>query len=297
MHPIAYVAVLAIIVPVTAMVWVGLSGDYVGLRRIRANLGSGKPGALAASTRRRSDQLASLSTRIIGKGYVAWLDKQLAAAGRPGEWPLGKIIMAKPLLGFGAAVIGVLFFSANPSGGLLVLCLAFVALGYFLPDLLIRNRAQKRRGEIRLELPNALDQMLISVEAGLGFEAAMSRVSEFNRGPLPDELVRTLQDIQVGRSRKDAYLALSQRIDVPDVRTFVRAVVQADAYGIPIANVLRNQAKDMRIKRKQRAEEHAMKMPVKMLFPLIFFILPTLFIVLLGPTVLNIMETFSSMNR
>lgn len=295
MLPIAYAAVLAIVIPVSAMVWVGLSGDRAGLRRIQANLG-GKAAGLTTSTK-GSERVAILSTRLIGKGYVAWLDRQLAGAGRPRDWPLGKVIMAKPLLGFGAAFVSVLLCFAQPSGGRLLLCLAFTVLCYFLPDLLIRNRAQKRRGEIRLELPNALDQMLISVEAGLGFEAAMSRVAEFNRGPLPDELVRTLQDIQVGRSRKDAYQALSQRIDVPDVRTFVRAVVQADSYGIPIANVLKSQAQDMRIKRKQRAEEHAMKMPVKMLFPLIFFILPTLFIILLGPTVLNIVDTLSSIPR
>ena len=135
--------------------------------------------------------------------------------------------------------------------------------------------------------------MLISVQAGLGFETAMARAGQNGKGPLADELIRTLQDIQVGRSRKEAYLAMAQRVDVPDLRSFVRAVVQADTYGIAIAKVLESQAKDMRVKRRQRAEEHAMKMPVKMLFPLIFFILPTLFIVVLGPTVLSIMEVFS----
>jgi tight adherence protein C len=135
--------------------------------------------------------------------------------------------------------------------------------------------------------------MLISVQAGLGFEMAMGRAGSNGSGPFADELIRTLQDIQVGRSRKDAYLAMSERIDVPDVRSFVRAIIQADAYGVAIASVLKAQAQDMRIKRKQRAEEHAMKMPVKMLFPLIFFILPALFIVVLGPTALNIVEMFS----
>jgi tight adherence protein C len=135
--------------------------------------------------------------------------------------------------------------------------------------------------------------MLISVQAGLGFETAMGRAGENGRGPLADELIRTLQDIQVGRSRKEAYLALSERVDVPDVRSFIRSVVQADTYGIAIAGVLKAQAKDMRVKRRQRAEEHAMKMPVKMLFPLIFFILPTLFIILLGPAVLQIIAVFS----
>jgi tight adherence protein C len=197
------------------------------------------------------------------------------------------------MLAFGGAILGLLVFLGAPSAGRFVIALVIVAVAYFIPDILLRNRAQKRREEIRLELPNALDQMLISVQAGLGFETAMGRAAENGRGPLADELIRTLQDIQVGRSRKEAYLALSERVDVPDVRTFIRAVVQADTYGIAIAGVLKTQAKDMRIKRRQRAEEHAMKMPVKMLFPLIFFILPTLFIVLLGPAVLQIMAVFS----
>ena len=200
--------------------------------------------------------------------------------------------MLKPLLAFGGAILGLVVFFAAPSTGRFALLMGIAALCYFVPDILIRNRAQKRREEIRLELPNALDQMLISVQAGLGFETAMGRAGENGRGPLADELIRTLQDIQVGRSRKDAYLALSDRVDVPDVRSFIRAVVQADIYGIAIAGVLKAQAKDMRVKRRQRAEEHAMKMPVKMLFPLIFFILPTLFIVLLGPAVLQIMAAF-----
>jgi tight adherence protein C len=190
--------------------------------------------------------------------------------------------MVKPLLAFAGVVIGFLYFAGAPSPPQFLMMLGITALAYFTPDLLLRNRAQKRRAAIRLELPTALDQMLISVQAGLGFEAAMGRAGANGNGPMAEELIRTLQDIQVGLSRKDAYLAMSDRVDVPDVRSFIRAVVQADAYGVAIAGVLKAQASDMRIKRKQRAEEHAMKMPVKMLFPLIFFILPTLFIVVLA---------------
>jgi tight adherence protein C len=135
--------------------------------------------------------------------------------------------------------------------------------------------------------------MLISVQAGLGFEAAMARTAQNGTGPLADEMTRTLQDMQVGRSRKEAYLAMSDRVDVPDLRSFIRAIVQADAYGIAIAKVLKVQAHEMRTKRRQRAEEHAMKIPVKILFPLIFFIFPTLFIILLGPAVMNIIAAFS----
>lgn len=291
MQPIALAAILAIIVPISGMIWLAFTGDRAGLRNIQTNLGR-RPSQVAQSLN-MNQQIAAISRRLTPHSYEAWLDAQLAGAGRPKQWPLARIIMVKPMLAFGGAILGLLVFLGAPSGGRAAIGIAIMALAYFIPDLLLRNRAQKRREEIRLELPNALDQMLISVQAGLGFETAMGRAGENGRGPLADELIRTLQDIQVGRSRKEAYLALSERVDVPDVRTFIRAVVQADIYGIAIAGVLKTQAKDMRVKRRQRAEEHAMKMPVKMLFPLIFFILPTLFIVLLGPAVLQIMAVFS----
>jgi tight adherence protein C len=275
----------------SGVIWLAFTVDRAGLRNIQANLGLRSN--QAAQSLNVNEQFAKLSRRLTPHSYEAWLDKQLAGVGRPKKWPLARIIMIKPLLAFGGAVLGLPVFLGGPSTGRFMLCLGIAALCYFLPDILLRNRAQKRREEIRLELPNALDQMLISVQAGLGFETAMGRAGENGRGPLADELIRTLQDIQVGRSRKEAYLSLSDRVDVPDVRSFVRAVVQADTYGIAIVGVLKMQAKDMRIKRRQRAEEHAMKMPVKMLFPLIFFILPTLFIVLLGPAVLQILAVFS----
>lgn len=291
MQPIAMAAILAIVLPMSGMIWLAFTADRAGLRNIQANLGLRSN--QATQSLNVNEQFANLSRRLTPHSYEAWLDKQLAGVGRPKKWPLARIIMIKPLLAFGGAVLGLLVSMGATSAGKFMLCVGIAALCYFLPDILLRNRAQKRREEIRLELPNALDQMLISVQAGLGFETAMGRAGENGRGPLADELIRTLQDIQVGRSRKEAYLSLSDRVDVPDVRSFVRAVVQADTYGIAIVGVLKTQAKDMRIKRRQRAEEHAMKMPVKMLFPLIFFILPTLFIVLLGPAVLQILAVFS----
>jgi tight adherence protein C len=291
MQPIAYAAILAIIAPISVMMWFAFTGDRAGLRNIQVNLGLGRK---IVSARGANEQYSALARKLTPNSYEGWLDRQLAGAGRPKEWPLARVIMVKPLLAFAGMILAYLGFIGSPSGGRLALGIAITALCYFLPDILIRNRAAKRRGEIQLELPNGLDQMLISVQAGLGFETAMGRAAENSTGPFSEELVRTLQDIQVGRSRKEAYLAMSERVDVPDVRSFVRAVVQADTYGIAIAGVLKAQAKDMRIKRKQRAEEHAMKMPVKMLFPLIFFILPALFIVVLGPAVLSIVSMFSN---
>jgi tight adherence protein C len=199
----------------------------------------------------------------------------------------------KPALALLVAVLGILFISKNvtPSGSLFVAMGA--ALAYFVPDILVHGRGAERQKAIELELPNTLDQMLISVEAGLGFETAMARAGQYGKGPLAFELTRTLQDMQVGRSRREAYQALATRTDVPDLRAFVRAVVQADIYGIAIAKVLKTQAKQMRIKRRQRAEEKAMKLPVKVLFPLMFCILPVLFIVIIGPAAINVMKNFA----
>ncbi|MGO4228195.1 type II secretion system F family protein [Arthrobacter sp. YAF34] len=292
MQPIAYAAILAVVAPLSVMTWLALTGDRAGLRNIQSNLGHRPQARESAPT--ANEQLASLTRKAMPKGYAAWLDKQIAGAGRPKSWPLARVIMVKPLLGLAGALLGILAYVADPSTLKFALFLGMTALCYFLPDILLRNYAEKRRALIRLELPNTLDQMLISVQAGLGFETAMARAGESGKGPLADELIRTLQDIQVGRSRKEAYLAMAQRVDVPDLRSFVRSVVQADSYGIAIASVLKSQATVMRVKRRQRAEEHAMKMPVKMLFPLIFSILPALFIVVLGPTVLSIMDVFAS---
>lgn len=291
MQPIAMAAVLAIIVPLSGMVWFAFTGDRAGLRNVRANLGA--MSSEHTGKARTGEQLAALTKKLAPVGYVAWLDKQLAGAGRPKDWPLGRLLMAKPLLALGGAAFGLALFLVEASPQRFFIALAVIVFAYFVPDLLIRTKAEKRREAIRLELPNALDQMLISVQAGLGFEAAMARSAQNGTGPLAEEFSRTLQDMQVGRARKDAYLAFARRVDTPDLRSFIRAVVQADTYGIAIAKVLKAQAQEMRTKRRQRAEEHAMKIPVKILFPLIFCIFPTLFIILMGPAVMGIIAAFS----
>ncbi|WP_163161951.1 type II secretion system F family protein [Arthrobacter sp. Alg241-R88] len=290
MSPIALGAILAIVLPIAYLVWSVAATDRVALRNIQANLGQR---ARDAAPQNLSAQFSEVARKITPANYVAWLDKQLAAVGRPKEWPLERLLVVKPLLALGAGILGLLHFLSSPSPARFAILLAAIAFGYFAPDLLVRSNAEKRRAKIRQELPNTLDQMLISVQAGLGFEAAMARTAQNGSGPLADEMTRTLQDMQVGRSRKEAYLDMADRVDVPDLRSFIRAIVQADAYGIAIAKVLKVQANEMRLKRRQRAEEHAMKIPVKILFPLIFFIFPTLFIILLGPAVMNIIAAFS----
>lgn len=293
MTAMAWLIVGLIVVPSSVMVWSLISIDRIGLAAVKNNLGRGArlkdEGPTAADTR----SLVGLGLRMTPKGYTGWLDKLLSKAGRPASMPLERLLIAKPALALVAAVIGVVLLVKSPTGPILLLAIALTSLAYFIPDVLIHGRGAKRHKAIELELPNTLDQMLISVEAGLGFETAMARAGQNGKGPLAEELVRTLQDMQVGRSRKDAYLAMSQRTDVPDLRSFVRSVVQADAYGIALASVLRIQAKQMRVRRRQRAEEKAMKLPVKVLFPLIFCILPVLFTAILGPAVITIVAMFS----
>jgi len=168
------------------------------------------------------------------------------------------------------------------------------ALGLFAPNLFLYQKAYDRSARITRELPDALDLLVISVESGLGFDAALSQVARNTEGPLAEEFFRVLQEMQLGTGRSDAMRALADRTDVTDLRGFITSMVQADAFGIPIANVLRIQAREMRIRRSQRAEESAQKVPVKILFPLIFCIMPTLFIVIMGPAAIQMIQSFSS---
>ena len=224
---------------------------------------------------------------------AARLDRLASRAGRPADWPVPKLVAAKLVLTALAGGLGLLVLTAHGTTLNVLLVAGVTLVAYFVPELLLYSRGQERQEAISLELADTLDQMTIAVEAGLGFESAMSRAGKNGKGPLAEELVRTLQDIAVGQPRREAYLALAERTGVPDLRRFIGAVVQADAYGVSIADVLRTQAQEMRLKRRQRAEEKAMQIPVKVIFPLILCILPTLFIVLLGPAAMDIMGAFS----
>ncbi|XAS71020.1 type II secretion system F family protein [Micrococcaceae bacterium Sec5.1] len=292
MTPLAWLIIAVIVLPVAYFAWSLATIDRKSVVAIQTNLGSGFAQGVGVNIQ-RTPLLLGLARKLTPGSYEAKLDQWLAVAGRPKSMPLTKLIAVKPALAFAGALGGVLLVTSNPSPTLIGLGLFLTILLYFLPDLLIYNTGIKRQEAIQLEFPNTLDQMLISVEAGLGFEAAMERASSYGTGPLAMELMRTLQDIQVGRPRQEAYEAMAERSTVHDVRSFVLAVVQADKYGIGIANVLRAQAKQARVKRRQKAEEKAMKLPVKVLFPLMFCIFPVLFIVLLGPAAIKIIQMFS----
>lgn len=227
------------------------------------------------------------------RGYIAWIEKQLVYAGRPSGWSLNGIVVWKIVLGIAGVLFGTWFAL---SGGLqplkVLIAIAAAFLLFFLPDVLINSRAHDRQKAIQLSLPDVLDQMTIAVEAGLGFDGAMAKAARNGTGPLAEELIRVLQDMSIGRTRRDAFMELERRTNVEDLRRFIRAVIQADQYGVSIGDVLRVQSGEMRLKRKQRAEEQAMKVSVKILFPLVFCLLPVLFIVLLTPAAINMMTSF-----
>jgi tight adherence protein C len=236
---------------------------------------------------------ADLTRRITPQGWLASLEHRLIMAGQPKAWPLERFLAAKALSATGGMLVGVLRLLTVPGARSLIIAVAAVAVGFFLPDLLLMRNAQQRQKEIRRMLPDTLDQMTICVEAGLGFEGAMARAAKTGSGPVAEEFRRTLQEMQIGATRGQALRSLQQRTDVQELRRFTTALTQAEAYGLPIADVLRVQAAELRMKRKQRAEERAMKLPVKVVFPLVLCILPALFVVVLGPAGLRIARFFS----
>lgn len=199
-------------------------------------------------------------------------------------------LLAALLLGGGVGVL--LKLSGAPFSKVVVLGLCAFAVGAMVPLCWLNQRIRQRQESMQRDLPNALDLLTISVEAGLGFDGALSKLAEKMRGPLVEEFSRVLQEMRVGVPRREAMAAMGRRCEVADVSIFTSAVIQADQLGVAIGNVLRIQSDSMRERRKQRVEEKAMKAPVKMLLPLVFLIFPCIFIVLLGPAMIQILDMF-----
>jgi tight adherence protein C len=244
--------------------------------------------APGASTTTDADALPPSLRYIASAASRTRLDRNLALAGLTVAWPTVRVLKVKLVATIVALAAAILFVVPAPTFFRVVIGLAVVVGVYFIPDVAVAGRARERQDVIRSELADALDEITISIEAGLSLETAVSRVGEYGKGPLAQELTRTVQDMRVGFTRKEAYLSLADRTSVTDLRRFARAIMQADQYGVSVGNVVRGQAKELRMKRKQRAEEKAMKVPVQVLFPLMFCILPVLFVVVLGPAVINL---------
>ena len=237
-------------------------------------------------------RFTSFGRRLTPGGRTDQIRHKLELAGSPPRWDTDRVLAFKALGLLVGGTFGVIVGLALFRSVLPVLAIGPVLglLGYYAPDLALYQMAYNRTEQIQRTLPDALDLLTISVEAGLGFDAALAQVARNTKGPLADEFFRVLQEMQIGLGRTDAFRALTERTNVPDLRNFVTAMIQADVFGIPIANVLRVQAREMRIKRTQRAEERAQKVPVKILFPLIFCIMPALFVVVIGPAAITIIR-------
>lgn len=289
-----WLMIAAVILPASYFAWSLIAVDRNSGRLIRTRLTALAQQQKTSTGPTGPNVLVRFARKATPETYVRRLDQILANAGRPASMPLDRLLSIKPVAALGGALAALLLGGTRSPIGIL-LTLALTGACYFLPDLLVYNNGTKRQARIQKDLPNVLDQLLVSVEAGLGFEAALARVGASGSGPLADELVRTLQDIQAGRSRREAYKALADRCTVPDVRSFVGAIVQADIQGLSIARILKPQAEQMRVKRRLRAEEKAMKLPVAVVFPLILFIFPPLFIIILGPAVINGISTFAKL--
>ncbi|GAA4408543.1 type II secretion system F family protein [Fodinibacter luteus] len=237
------------------------------------------------------DRLRAMAVRISPSGTGSRISRSLDKAGNPPAWSVERMMGAKGL-GLVTGVVLVLLLAGFDVTGVL-LAAAAGAAGFFLPDLLLYNAGLKRQQEIQKGLADSLDMLTVCVESGLGFDAAILQVARSVTGPIAGEFARVLSEIQIGKSRGEAFASLGERTTAPEVKNFVTALVQADRLGLPIAAVLREQTKEMRVVRRQRAEEQAQKVTVKILFPLLLCIFPALIIVIIGPGVIRMIEAFS----
>jgi tight adherence protein C len=239
------------------------------------------------------DRLAKVVLRIHPKTTVDGVRSRLLAAGLGRTVTPTSFLAAKAGAGIGAIVLGMAFGGAAAgSVGVFVFGAMLGGLGFLAPDFVVGAKARSRRERMRAQLPDALDLLAVSVEAGLGFDGAISKLIEHMDGPLTEEFGLTLNEIRIGESRQDALKKLSERADTPEISGFTRAIIQADQLGISLGRILRVQAADTRQRRQAAAEEKAMKAPIKMLFPTVLFIFPAMFLVILGPAFLNLSKIF-----
>jgi tight adherence protein C len=240
--------------------------------------------------------LTDLGQRVTPQGYLAGVRQKLVAAGTGDQQSLDRFLAIRVITVVAAPIAAFVAYSRAPvdGAGRLILTLIVAAVFIVGPDSILDRKVEDRKYEIRRKLPDVMDLLVISVEAGLGFEQALDRTVASVPGPLTDEFSRMLGEVRAGSTRADAMRALDARTDVPEIRSFVLAILQADTFGVSIGRVLRAQADEMRVKRRQLAQERAAKAPVKMLLPMVFCIFPSLFVIVLGPAAINIVDQFGS---
>jgi len=287
------------------LAWWALSGARDERAQATGNLRMGTPSTanlrearLAESAQDRvlspmMSGLAGRARRWTPSGLRDSVEQRIQLAGLGEDWTPDRVFASKAVLGIAGATMTFLLILLTPSLKVLLIGLAITALLFFLPDVRLQSKGADRQQVIENQLADVLDQITVCVEAGLSFDNAVLRVAR-GSGPLPEELGRTLQDVQLGMPRSAALERLLERTDVSDLRSFVHAFNQAEKYGIPIAQILRVQSTEIRTKRRQRAEERALKLPVKLVFPVVLCILPALFVVVAGPAAIRVAESFST---
>ncbi len=235
---------------------------------------------------------ARLMLRVNPRTTVESVSARLMAAGMRKTSPT-TIIASKGILAVGGFVFGIVLGGAAAPKMAIIWGLGMGLLGFIAPSAYLNGRVQRRQGAVAQELPDALDLLSVSVEAGLGFDGAVQKLTEHMEGPLIEEFELALGEMRIGEGRQEALRKLAERSASPEMSSFVRAIIQADQLGISLGRILRIQAHDTRLKRQMLAEEKAMKAPIKMLFPTVVFIFPAMFIVILGPAFLNIAKVFT----
>ena len=260
--------------------------------RVRQALGRGQLPFRERVLMPLGDRLARWTLKLHPRTTTEGVSARLLAAGLGRTISPTTFLALKSGCAFGGLVLGAVFGAALMGGALLLIAVVLGGIGFIAPDLAVSAKARSRKDNIRAELPDALDLMAVSVEAGMGFDGAISKLTEHMEGPLADEFALTLNEIRIGETRHDALKKLSDRTGTPELSSFVRAIIQADQLGISLGRILRVQATDSRLKRQAAAEEKAMKAPIKMLFPTVLFIFPAMFLVILGPAFLNLSKLF-----
>lgn len=244
-------------------------------------------------TKKKLGPAAKVGNFIAPKKYNQYLRQRLFYAGSPRGFNVNTILAIKVIIAVACFLFFLLALIMNPSKGRLLMIFIIPLAAFFLPDFWLINKAEKRQKQISLDLPDTIDLLTVSVEAGLGLDAAIRKLIDNAGGPLIDELSRLNQEMRLGLSRRQAFHNLADRTRAPELGYFVMSIMQADTYGISIGKVLRGQSRSMKLKRRQKAEEIAMKTPVKIIFPLLLCIFPSLLIVILGPAGIRIAATLS----
>lgn len=233
--------------------------------------------------------------RLAPKEMIAGMENKIIMAGKPYNWGVKNWLGIQAFMILGLPVLILLFYIQfrMDVSNLILIIFASALIGMLFPNMMLNSKIRKRQSEVAKSMPDIMDLLTVSVEAGLTFDSALSKVVEKMPGSLAREFETVLQEIKVGKTKKEALYQMADRIGVQDLRSFVSAVVQADQLGVSLGRVLRLQSEQIRQNRKQRISEKAMKAPIKMLIPMVVFIFPTIFIVLLGPVVINLISMFA----